>query len=114
MISAILKLLQRWSDWSGDLSLDRAIKEELRRQGYAVHAARTRQVRLVAVQRPGWVQVQRFQVETLDQDRQAVTLLGLVRDDGRKQRMEVLLTTDAALFRRQLAEWSEGLIFRNY
>ncbi len=114
MTSFIMDFLRRWSDWSGDSSLDRAIQAELRRQGYVVHAAQTRQVRLVAVQRPGWVQVRRFQVETLDNNRQAVTLWGLSRDDGRKERMDVLLTTDAARVRRQLAEWSEGMILRDW
>lgn len=109
---------QRWCDWTGDKELERAIHRELREQGYAVHAAQTRDVRLAAIQRPGWVQVFRFRVETLTNEenphtRREVLLHGLSRDDGRESGVRVLLTEDEAEWRSRFDEWSEGMIRRS-
>lgn len=108
---------QRWSDWTGDKKLTDAIRAELRRGGWAVHSAQIRDVRLAAIERPGWVQVYRFAVETTLQTenphhRRAAVLLGLSRDDGRRSRIEVFLTEDEAAWRERLEQWSEGLIRR--
>lgn len=103
-------LLNRWADWTGDASLTRAIHGELRRLKYAATTAKTRDVRLIAIQRPGWVQVRQFLVETRDAEKNSVTLLGLARDDGRKSRIEILLTTSRSSFISQRTAWSEGLI----
>lgn len=110
-------LLERWSDWTGDTRLTQAIHAELRRGSFAVHAARVRDVRLAAIERPGWVQVYRFSVETATNeenphDRRRVVLLGLSRDDGRRSRIDVLLTEDEGEWRERLAAWSDGLILR--
>ncbi|MEM6655720.1 MAG: hypothetical protein AAF596_07955 [Planctomycetota bacterium] len=104
------QLLKRWADWTGDHNLTLAINRELRKRGLAVHAAATRDVRLIAVERPGWVQVRSFHVETFNSDKQPVTVLGLARDDGRKERIDVLLTESVAEFTSQRDEWSDGLI----
>lgn len=111
-------LLKRWSDWTGDKRLTEAIRAELRRGGYAVNAAQIREVRLTAIERPGWVQVYRFAVETTTNPenphkKEPVLLLGLSRDDGRKSRIEVLLTPDQAAWRERLDAWSDGLIVRS-
>lgn len=111
-------LLKRWSDWTGDKRLTEAIRAELRRKGYAVHAAQIREVRLAAIERPGWVQIYRFAVETTNnhpekpQEKESIVLLGLSRDDGRKSRIEILLTPDKAVWEARLAAWSDGLIVR--
>ena len=111
-------LLQRWRDWTGDKRLDQAIRKELRRLGYGAYTAKTRDVRLAAIQRPGWVQVYRFGVETtadLDkglEERRRVYLHGLSREDGRKSRIEVLLTEDEEVWRERFEQWSDGLITR--
>ena len=109
--------LQRWQDWTGDKRLEQAIHRELRRLGYAVHAGKIRDVRLAAIQRPGWVQVCQFRVETATNEenphsRREVVLHGLSRDDGRKPRIEILLTEDQGEWRERYATWSEGLITR--
>ena len=86
--------------------------------GFGVHAARIRVVRLTAIERPGLVQVYAFRVETSEPSPTAgakgapVLLLGVSRDDGRKSRIEVLLTADPAAYANRLAQWSEGLITR--
>lgn len=111
------RLLKSWTDWTGDKGLTDAIHAELRRQGFAVHASRTRRVHLAAVERPGWVQVYTFAVETRtnEEDRESrreVLLHGASRDDGRKAKTEILLTEDEGEWRQQVETWSEGLIRR--
>ncbi|MEN0110533.1 MAG: hypothetical protein AAF805_07390 [Planctomycetota bacterium] len=111
------KLLTRWQNWTGDKRLTDAIRGELRRQGFAVNAAEIRDVRLAAVERPGWVQVYRFAVATATNEenphtRRDVVLLGLSRDDGRRSRIDVLLTEDESVWMRQLDHWADGLIRR--
>lgn len=69
-------------------------------------------VKLVAIERPGWVQVWRFRVETKTVDGQPVTLHGSARDDGRRARSEVLLATSVERVVQQIDAWSEGLIQR--
>lgn len=104
--------IERWTHWIGDSSLERAVQAELRRMGCAVHAAQIRRPRLIGIERPGWVQVHRLEVQTLSADKRPITLQGLVRDDGRKQRPQVLLTTDLRLLSQRADEWCEGLIRR--
>ena len=106
------KLLSAWDDWTGDHYLKVAIQRELRRQGLAVQQSATRDVQLIAIERPGWVQVRSFYVETYDQEKQPVTVLGLARDDGRQEKIDVLLTDRVAEFEQRREEWSEGLIRR--
>lgn len=111
------QLLQSWADWTGDKRLTQAIRHELGRLGYAVNAAETREVRLAAIERPGWVQVYRFRVETATNEenphsRRRVTLHGVSRDDGRKSRIEVLLSESLDERNQRLETWSEGLIRR--
>ncbi|TWT73652.1 hypothetical protein Pla123a_35450 [Posidoniimonas polymericola] len=108
----IKHLLDKWTHWIGDRSLERAIQAELRRMGCAVHAAKIRRPRLIGIERPGWVQVRRFEVETLTPGKQPITLQGLIRDDGRRERPQVLLTTDLRLLSHRADEWCDGLIRR--
>ncbi|QDV74234.1 hypothetical protein [Botrimarina mediterranea] len=114
--------LQRWRDWTGDKSLSDAIRAQLRRSGYAVHASQTRDVHLAAVERPGWVQVWTFRVEThrmsaapnaqVPNAREPVLLYGVSLNDGRKTGTKVLLTEDEPTRRQQLEAWAEGLLRR--
>ncbi len=121
------RFLQPWRDWTGDKSLTDAIRAQLRRCGYAVHASRTRDVHLAAVERPGWVQVWTFRVETHRmsespnaqgsnarerQAREPVLLYGVSLNDGRKTGTKVVLTEDEPSRRQQLEEWAEGMLRR--
>ena len=103
-------LLDRWKNWVGDRSLELAIRKQLVKQGYPRQASRIIEPRMIAIQRPGWVQVWRFRVET-KHNGQPITLCGAARDDGRVG-TKVLISTESAAVQRQLAEWSEGLIVR--
>lgn len=107
-------LLERWKNWLGDSSLEQAIRDQLVRQGYPRHASRIKHARMVAIERPGWVQVWRFTVATKRKDVADpgdITLFGAARDDGRTG-TKVLISTDGCLVQARLAEWSHGLIVR--
>ena len=111
------RLFQRWNDWTGDRSLTNAIHDKLRQSGYAVHASKTRDVHLAALERPGWVQVWTFSVETHSMspppsERKPVLLFGISRNDGRKSGTRVLLTEDEPTRRQLLEVWAEGLLRR--
>lgn len=112
-------LSQRWADWCGDKDMENAIRSHLTKEGYFGATVRLQNVRLVAVQRPGWVQVYRFEAEarvaTLPTDDEPDpapeyhSLLGLVRDDGRKG-AEVRTFRDAEQRRELFRKWSDGLL----
>ncbi len=96
-----------------------AIRRHLSSAGYYGGSAKLRNVRLVAVARPGWVQIYRFDVtarlhQTSEEDQADPApidheLCGLVRDDGRRGG-EVRCFRDEAERRALFARWSEGLI----
>lgn len=117
----IKHLRQRWNDWCGDRELEVAIRRHLTDAGYFGATAKLKNVRLVAVQRPGWLQVYRFEatarVRPADvvedrPDPQAVyrELLGLVKDDIRYNIHTVRTFLSEAERRELFADWSEDLI----
>lgn len=113
-------LRQRWDDWCGDHEMEVAIRRHLTENGYFGGTAKFRGVRLVAVQRPGWLQVYRFEVTArvvtrVDDDRPdppAVyhDLYGLVRDDIRHKINSVRVFNSEAERRALFTRWSDGLI----
>lgn len=107
-------LIERWRNWVGDAELERAIRDELVRQGFPRQGSQLRDMRLYAIQRPGYVQVWSFEVDT-QRNGQAVHLHGAARDDTRNeghQSAAVVISADPATIEQQLAQWSEGLIVR--
>lgn len=106
------QLINRWSDWVGDRHLELAIHAELRRLGHPVHASKTRQFRLVAIERPGWRQVYRFYVEAPDHAGELIVLQGVARSDGRREGAEVLISPSLSTVRQQEQQWCSGLIRR--
>lgn len=116
----IRNLRRKWDDWCGDHEMENSIRKHLTQNGYFGSSAKFQAVRLVAVQRPGWLQLYRFEV-TARVDPQVPDdspvpeaeyrqLFGLVREDYRHDRSNVRVFTDEherlALFR----QWSDGLI----
>lgn len=107
-------LIGRWKNWVGDADLERAIRDELVRQGYPRQASQLRDTRLYAIQRPGWVQVWSFRVET-SRGNTVLSLFGAAHDDTRKtgpSATDVLISDNYGVVRKQLAAWSDGLIIR--
>lgn len=99
----------RWRAYTGDRDLELAIRAALRQNGYKGGSAQILDTRLVAVQRPGWVQVYSFLIETLDEDDRRWTLYGGCRQDERKRTVIQFYQSesDRAL---KLGEWSRGLV----
>ena len=66
---------------------NKVTEAEIRRwlvdQKYGARSATFDEVELVAIQRPGWVQVFRFQLTAKTPDGRKVPLYGALRDDGR-------------------------------
>ncbi len=108
----LAKFLRRLSDWVGDRHLDVAIRDALRREGFGVHLAKIRDVRLAAVERPGWVQVYTFWVETTDPQREPLEVYGVSLNDGRQTGTEVFLTPSESQRDACFVEWSMGMTVR--
>jgi hypothetical protein len=121
MLGWITQLRQRWADWCGDRELEVAIRKHLSERGFFGPTARIKNVRLVAVQRPGWLQVYRFEVtvrvrppeesdDLPDAEPEYRELFGLVKDDIRYN-VHTVNTFPTESERRELfAVWSEDLI----
>jgi hypothetical protein len=122
MLGWISHLQEKWNDWCGDHEMELAIRRQLTEGGFYGRTAKLRNVRLVAVQRPGWLQVFRFEaiarvcqedgVEGDGPDPAADyrEIYGLVRDDIRHKINVVRVFEDEAERSELFAEWSEGLI----
>ncbi|WP_372896524.1 hypothetical protein [Stieleria sp.] len=119
MIALLKSLQQKWNDWCGDREMELEIRKHLTQNGYYGGSAKLKNVRLVAVQRPGWLQVFRFEAtarlqaeETEGPDPEAVyeNLYGLVRDDIRHKTNSVRVFQDPSERRELFLRWSEDLI----
>ncbi len=121
MLEWIRHLRQRWDDWCGDREMELSIRKQLTINGYYGGTARLRNVRLVAVQRPGWLQVFRFEAtvrvihKTVEDDipdpqAEYQEVYGLVRDDIR-HKINVVRVFESDEDRYLLFhQWSDGLI----
>ena len=96
---------------------------ELARQGYFGSGAILSNFKLSAIQRPGWVQIYKFDVSAKRQednsdDPNAKTspdfqsLFGLVKDDGR-EKSQVEFFSDPIERQKRFSDWSHGMIVRD-
>ena len=119
-MSWIRNLRQKWDDWCGDHEMENSIRKHLTQNGYFGSSAKFQAVRLIAVQRPGWLQLYRFEV-TARVDPQVSDdaptpepdyrqLFGLVREDHRQNRSNVRVFIDENERLALFQQWSEGLI----
>jgi hypothetical protein len=119
-MSLLQHLRQRWNDWCGDRDMEMTIRRHLNDNGYYGQSAKLKNVRIVAVQRPGWLQVFRFEVNVRirvevaddmpDPEPEYRDLFGLVRDDIRHNVNTVRVFEDADERRELFRRWSEDLI----
>ncbi|MEW4526234.1 hypothetical protein [Maioricimonas sp. JC845] len=93
----------------GNRVTERDVRDFLLSEGYLGNGARFLELELVAIQRPGWVQVFRFAVLATHPERGRQQLFGLVRDDERHQ-TTIRLFDDEWQRDALLAEWSTDLI----
>ena len=118
-----LKAMQRWwklfaSKWSGyigDRDVELALRKFLNNRGFRGEGATFRDYRLAAVQRPGWLQVFVFTVETALQEedipgQQNQTLFGILRQDERYRKMDIEMFSIRSQRNALFREWSEELI----
>jgi len=117
----LTKWTDRWRNWTGDHEMELAIRRHLSDRGYRGAAAELRSVKLIAIQRPGWVQIYRFEAvavkqisdsdaeTTTPQPRSSILLYGLVRDDGRTQ-SEVETFVHPGRRIERFHQWAEGMI----
>ncbi|MFG0290614.1 MAG: hypothetical protein ACF8CQ_20735 [Rhodopirellula sp. JB044] len=130
-------LRKKWDDWCGDREMEMSIRSHLTQNGYFGHTAKFEAVRLVAVQRPGWLQIFRFEVtarvnptrsstsgtgnrianaeysehdDVPDPDAEYHRLYGLVREDHRHNRSNVRVFQSESQRRELFQRWSDGLI----
>lgn len=107
---------RKWTDWIGDRDLELLLRARLKAGGYYGDSARFSNIRLVAIQRPGWVQVFSFTATAKavssdhEQDAALETLMGLVRQDERRNKTDVEFFSDSEQRRRLFREWSADLI----
>lgn len=107
---------RKWTDWIGDRDLELQLRGQLKAKGYCGDSSRFSNIRLVAIQRPGWVQVFSFTAtaKALSSEQQhnvvPETLLGLVRQDERRDKTDVEIFRDAGQRRRLFQEWSADLV----
>ena len=114
-------LRERWQNWSGDHEMELTIRRHLSDHGFRGAAADLRSIKLIAIERPGWVQIYRFEAvvsrqpapddETTDANaaRTTTLLYGLVRDDGRTG-SEVETFVHPARRIELFHRWAAGLI----
>ena len=119
MLGLIKSLKEAWNNWVGDHEMELEIRKHLTKNGYYGGTVKLTNVRLVAVQRPGWLQVFRFEAtariqaeETDGPTPEAVyeQLYGLVRDDIRHKMTSVRVFRQPEERRELYLRWSEDLI----
>lgn len=136
MLAFLREWSRRWSDWCGDADMEKAIRRHLSDNGYYGGSAKLRDVRLAAVQRPGWLQVFRFDataklVDPSDHEAEPSAasstgspshaqpaagraefheLFGLVREDHRHGKISVRVFRSGDQRRQLFASWGDGLL----
>ncbi len=120
MFQWLQKWKQQWSGWISDSDLERSLRAHLTGRGYYGDTAKFLTFRLVAIQRPGWLQVFSYSVEarvanstnasTDSAEREVVKLFGLVRQDERYRRCDIEIFRNAAERHALYNRWTEELI----
>lgn len=95
----------------GNKVTERDIRDFLTEKGFLGQSARFYELELVAIERPGWVQIFQFQVSVKRKEGPWQEVYGVVRDDERNK-------TDIAIFetaeeqQKKIELWSTGFIRR--
>ena len=121
MLELLKHIRKRWEDWCGDHDMEVTIRKHLTVNGFFGGTAKLRNVRLVAVQRPGWLQVFRFDATVRvrpeideevgkDPEPEYREVFGLVKDDIRHKVNTVRFFEQEQERIELFARWSEDLI----
>jgi hypothetical protein len=111
MLSWLKNQITKWSQWVGDRDLELLLRAKLSGRGYLGDSAQFHYMRLVAIQRPGWLQVFSFNVTTRKREGDESRLVfGLLRQDERYRKTEIELFENAADRHRLFSDWSKDLV----
>ena len=121
MLELLKHIRKRWEDWCGDHDMEVTIRKHLTENGFFGGTAKLRNVRLVAVQSPGWLQVFRFYATVRvrpeideevgkDPEPEYREVFGLVKDDIRHKVNTVRFFEQEQERIELFARWSEDLI----
>jgi hypothetical protein len=94
----------------GNKSAEKDIRDWLTHNGYNGMTAKFTEIEMHAVQRPGWLQIFRFELSCLTAENRTVQLFGAMNSDERYGRPKIVVHEDSAMRDAQLGNWSEGLI----
>lgn len=95
---------------------EKDVRSWLDNNGYYGNSAEIRDLNLYAVQRPGWLQIFRFEIRVKSRQESQEPwhdMFGAVRDDERRRgdnKTQVELFADAHGQQEKLDQWSQGLI----
>ncbi|MEM7478281.1 MAG: hypothetical protein AAF483_25110 [Planctomycetota bacterium] len=111
MLSFLRQLAKKWANWIGDRDLELALRKHLDQQGFFGDSATFKDLRLAAVQRPGWLQVYVFGVEAKSRiNDEKIVMYGIVRSDERFNKTDIEVFSTRGERQQLLKQWSEGLI----
>lgn len=95
----------------------RATEKDLRdwftQQGWDGKSGRFEELKLIAIERPGWVQVFQFCGTIFDENNQKHNLCGYCRDDERSQKFDVVYGESFTDLHTNFAEWTSGLVTKS-
>ena len=94
----------------GNKASEKDIRDWLSHNGFNGTTAQFKEIELHAIQRPGWLQIFRFEFEGFSAKNHKVHLYGAMHSDERHGPPQIVVHEDEALRDAQLANWSEGLI----
>lgn len=91
-------------------STEKDLRSYLDDNGYFGRTAKFHMLKLKAVERPGWVQVFQFEIETKREGSDWETLFGYCRTDERSDSFEVQMSTDQLKAQQSFGEASKDMI----
>jgi hypothetical protein len=94
----------------GNKVTEKDIRDYLTANGYYGRSAVVRDLKLTAVQRPGWIQVFQFEVRAKSVEDGWHELFGTCRDDESAEEFNVFLSPNQSERDEQASAWSEGLL----
>lgn len=89
---------------------EKDIRDWLSQNGFRGKSAKFTELELHAIQRPGWLQIFRFELQAFTADSLQVQLFGAMHADERYGRPKIVVHEDVTMRDEQLADWSAGLI----
>ncbi|MBD3673474.1 MAG: hypothetical protein HUJ26_08100 [Planctomycetaceae bacterium] len=94
-------------------STEKDLRDWFSKQGWDGESGRFEELELIAIQRPGWLQVFRFSGTMLDPNDHKQRICGYCRDDERHGLFEVVYRDSFRDLHSIFAEWTSELVTRN-